>query len=88
MTDEPSLRGRCDCCGYGAEDPDDPKAVALHRIRANERMGERGGDVCDVCWRTMVGGWYQHFRVTDATTLALGRLIAWGINYLRDQGAR
>lgn len=73
---EPSNpRGHCDSCRYGPT----PVIKSQHRDRCGEQI-----DMCEICYCTLVGTWVGYPDAHDDTKRELGKMIAWGINFLRD----
>lgn len=79
MPFKPTARGECDCCNYRDVDLTDHKIAPMDR-------GDNPATIrlCRVCYGSMVGTWFIHRDVNDPTQVLLGRLIAWGINYLKE----
>jgi hypothetical protein len=78
MAFKPDDQGICDCCQYGD--------VPLQHHQVPEAYRAKFGDdvlLCEVCYMSMAGTWYIYSDVHDPAQVELGRLIAWGINYLK-----
>lgn len=74
------MQGECDCCGY----PDLPLTeVAVGKLE-QARLGPKA-NLCAVCRSTLAGTWYLYQDTHDSNKVALGQLIAWGINHLAAQ---
>jgi hypothetical protein len=73
-------RDVCACCRY----PGAPIVVRPDQPPLFDPLTGDPVDLCDVCYRSMVGTWYLHRKTHDPVKVELGRLIAWGVNHLKD----
>ncbi len=66
---------RCDSCGYGP--------VAIKRITPETLANQDVTELCEVCYKSMVGTWTPWRNIHDHNKVALGVLIAWCTNHLK-----